>query len=158
MRVLFLDVDGVLNRHDWNDEAGSNNLSSWCVRQLNRVLSVTQAKVVVTSAWRYIILGNDMTLKGFSYMLRTHGVTKDIDIVGVTCSDEQIPRRGDQITRWIRDSGDVAQYCVVDDGGTKEDGAWDDLGIGQHPCVFVDGQRGLTQQDADNVIGLLGAS
>lgn len=43
MKVLFLDVDGVLNGHEWDDEAKSCNIRRECVKHLNRVVRETGA-------------------------------------------------------------------------------------------------------------------
>ena len=71
---LFLDIDGVLNGHEWDDEAKSCNIRRECVARLNRVVASTGCKIVISSAWRYMIHCQQMSLTGFWYMLRTHGL------------------------------------------------------------------------------------
>lgn len=39
--VLFLDIDGVLNGHEFNAEAESNTLRRDCVERFNRVRQIT---------------------------------------------------------------------------------------------------------------------
>ena len=51
MKVIFLDIDGVLNKHGW-----SQNKTSWMedskVEMIGRLCKDTGAKVVLASNWR----------------------------------------------------------------------------------------------------------
>ena len=173
MKILFLDIDGVLNGHEWDDEAKSCNIRRECVAHLNRVVRETGCRIVLSSAWRYIVHGGDMTLRGFGYMLRTHGVVTEVGatrlIVGLTRKDDDSvdPKglRPDERARQIRDwlkvemplderrapngLDTLAAFAAVDD---------EDHGFAEHgiPFVKTDGKRGLTAADADRLIELLG--
>jgi hypothetical protein len=157
-KLIFLDVDGVLNAHEWVGEAESCDVRRDCVSRLNRIIRETGAKVVISSAWRYMVLGGAMTLDGFAYMLRTHGLTAGAEIIGLTCPDEQIPLRGDQIADWLfrrQVTNPPPRYVVLDDddGG----GVIQCQGRHDHPFVHVDGSAGLTDADADRAIAILNA-
>jgi hypothetical protein len=65
MKIIFLDFDGVLNHQDWYrrrmDEIRDNEIFNHypfyefdpdSVNQLNRIIELTGAKVVVSSTWR----------------------------------------------------------------------------------------------------------
>lgn len=56
-KVLFLDIDGVLNAHFFDVDAQSSHIKPKCVERLNRVLKATRCALVISSAWRYMILG-----------------------------------------------------------------------------------------------------
>lgn len=165
MKVLFLDIDGVLNGHDWDDEAMSCNVRRECVKRLNRVVAETGCRVVLSSAWRYIVHGGDMTLRGFGYMLRTHGLVADRAgrlFVGLTDEDAEpcvpgdsdVGERGRQCRKWLDDYAarpaafKVSAFAAVDD----ED---HDFAASSIPAVITDGSRGLTDDDADRLIRLL---
>ncbi len=165
MKVLFLDIDGVLNAHEWDDEAKSCHIRRECVKHLNRVIVATNCKIVLSSAWRYIVLGGSMTWTGFEYMLRTHGLIGEADrrvIVGHTRADDpsvidpaNLPpdERARQIKDWLAWRNEyspvVSAFAAVDDL---------DLGFAAHgiPFVQTDGTRGLTGADAERLIDLLG--
>lgn len=170
MKVLFLDIDGVLNGHEWDDEAKSCNIRRECVKHLNRVVRETGCRIVLSSAWRYIVIGDDMTLKGFGYMLRTHGLLADCAsrnlIVGHTRADDpscdpadlKIDERAVQIREWLaewqrlgRAVVPVAAYAAVDD---------EEQGFALHgiPAVITDGKLGMTAADADRLIEILNAT
>ncbi len=112
--LLFLDIDGVLNSHDAN-EYRINSIHRDKIARLNQIVQATGAEIVISSAWRYMILGAAMTLDGFRYMLVTHGLAPFVKIIGHTKSDEQIPERGDQITDYLTTFG-WRPYAVLDDG------------------------------------------
>lgn len=156
MRFLFLDVDGCLNDHKWNDLAGSTTLDRRCVNELNRILhTVPRVGVVLSSAWRYMIANKALTLLGFKYLLQTHGVTKDINLVGITPPDERIPTRGMQIRHWLdnyegRSMFECESFVVLDDA---PDGMC--FCPVEHRLVKTDGKVGLTAADADRVIAML---
>lgn len=154
MRVLFLDIDGVLNGHEWCAEAESNMIRPSCVAELNRIVrAVPRLGVVLSSAWRYMVLQKALDLVGFTYLLRTHGVSKDLSLVGYTVADEVEPSRGRQIQRWRRemeDVFDIESYVILDDVPEGLD-FWP---VGNR-LVKTDGKVGLTWKEADRVIHLL---
>lgn len=147
MSVIFLDVDGVLNDH-------GQMMNLYCgihsdkVNLLNVVLDTTNAQIVISSAWRYMIINGSMTLKGFENLLLTHGLKCHNKVIGHTCSDECIKTpfaRGFQISKWISDNNYAGKYVVVDDL---------DLGISaaNHPFVQTDGSIGLTQENIKQIL------
>lgn len=164
MRVLFLDIDGVLNDHTWLPEVLCGQIHGDCVYELNRVLRATDARLVLSSAWRYLFYRGEMTLQGLEWLLRSHGVLAN-RLVGITRRDTMVrgpysgkpaewpldDERGQQITDWLCQHGGhhgVTRYAVVDDL---------DPGItaAGHPFVRTDGRRGLMPADADRLIELL---
>ena len=59
MKIIFLDIDGVLNSDTWekskafkNGVYPSNSFDPFSVQLLNNIINETQAKVVLTSTWR----------------------------------------------------------------------------------------------------------
>lgn len=148
--VLFLDIDGVLNGHNFDEASKSSSLDPACVARLNRVLDTTGCALVISSAWRYMIIGGAMTLSGFEYMLRTHGVHCKSGVIGHTGRDVRVSdmnERGEQIRAWLAAHPEVTSYAVVDDM---------QLGFDGMPVVRTDGQRGLEDAHADALITLLG--
>lgn len=150
MRLLFLDIDGVLNGHEKN-AAGVCGIRPDCAVQLNRVLEKTGCRLVITSAWRYLIHSGVMTRTGFERMLQTHGINAYERIEGLTRPDANLSdkhERGKQIRDYLQGK-QLEAYAVVDDDG--------EIGIPEagHPFVKTDGKVGLTDADADRLIELL---
>jgi hypothetical protein len=150
--VLFLDIDGVLNDHTYDERAESTTILRPCVERLNRVLDATGCVVVISSAWRYMVLGQAMSLHGFEYLLRTHGVRCSGRVAGTTGRDRDTTdrtERGRQVRAWLEayGRGDGERWAVVDDLA---------LGFEGMPFVHTNGLVGLTDADAERLIELLG--
>lgn len=166
MKVLFLDIDGVLNAHEFDESVMCGQIHKDKVELLNRVLLETDAKIVLSSAWRYLVHRGEMNLRGMEWLLRSHGVLAD-RLIGITRPDTMhngeyngVPgtwpvhnERGQQITDWLHTSigmvgAKPALYAVVDDL---------DLGIidAGHPLVLTDGTKGLHAEDCDRLIAIL---
>lgn len=174
MKILFLDIDGCLNTHEpLCPEALCGRLHGDKVARLNRVLRETDARIVLSSAWRYLVYRKEMTVRGLDWLLRSHGVIA-FRLAGITAPDTMMKdemewngkgewplekERGKQIANWISEWNGatwrnelefpaVARHAVVDDL---------DLGISAvgHPFVQTDGKVGITDADADRLIELL---
>lgn len=151
MKVLFLDIDGVLNGHEKLPGSQYCGIRPDCVARLNHVLKETGAKIVVSSAWRYLILGGSMTLDGFGYLLTTHGLLSEP--IGHTRRDvsETVTDRGRQCREWLDAHPGVTAFCAVDDMASD----FAEHGI---PLVQTVGTLGLTADDAGRLIEVLNGS
>lgn len=159
---IFLDIDGVLNDHTRHAN-GYCGMTDRCVTAFNRVLAdVPEAKIVLTSAWRYACLSLEMSSKGFEIMMLTHGVAAKDRVRGCTASDEAVCGEG-QSREWLKAHG-VEIRCTQIDWYLKADinhcaacVVIDDLDLSLPNFVRTDGDTGLTEADADKVIGILQA-
>lgn len=159
--LLFLDLDGCLNTHDVDPEVLCGHIHTDKVARLNYILRETDARIVLSSAWRYIVYRNEMTLAGMDWLFRSHGILAG-RLIGITREDTMVREiytgdpstwpmvneRGQQITDWRAENGHAGPYVVIDDL---------DLGISEagHPFVWCDGKVGLTDEQAEVCIGLL---
>lgn len=140
--ILFLDIDGVLNPMV---RKGRAMIDPDCVEHLNNVITSTGCDIVISSAWRYLVLQGSMTVGGFGYLLQTHGVINRV--IGTTELDIDFDaRRCDQILKYM--AGETCPYAVVDDS---------DFGFtaNKMPFVKTDPRLGLTGEDAIKLIDLL---
>ena len=161
MKLLFLDFDGVLNDHYIPDGVSCGLIYWEKIQLVNHILRNTGAKIVVSSAWRYLIHRGEMNLKGLSWLLQSHGLLAD-SLIGITDKDTDpkdwdgnpsswvhTNERGQQISTWLAFCDEpVERYVVIDDL---------DLGITdhKHPFLHVDGTTGLRKEQADEVIKVL---
>jgi hypothetical protein len=146
--ILFLDIDGVLNGH-LKLASGYCGIEPHCVEQLNRITDATGAGIVLTSAWRYMMLGGAMSLRGFRYLLKTHGITGTL--VDHTVADEEVEGRNKQIEMWLRRHNSIngeCRFAILED--LVMEWGW----LADH-VIQTNGQAGLTEADADLVIDLL---
>lgn len=125
MKVIFLDIDGVLvtERHlkrcDENNQPsmiGRNHVfDPVCVTLLNRLIAETDAKIVVSSVWRY-----GRTVSQLQNIFNERGVV--CEVVGVTLDLEKkfgqlyrsVPR-GVEIAAYLERHKDVDKWCILDD-------------------------------------------
>ena len=108
MKVIFLDIDGVLNSAE-TMKMGIH-LDNKRVVLFNGILKETDAKVVISSSWR---IGK--TVKEIKTYLRLAGLRMSRNIIGFTPT-LHTGVRGDDIDSWLRDNKEVTQYVIVDDG------------------------------------------
>lgn len=119
MKLLFLDIDGVLNDHEVHYAAESCTIERSSVDVLNHILSEAGAHYVLSSAWRYLIHRGEMNLIGLDWMLRSHGIIAN-RLHGVTRRDTMVngkplPReRGAQISEYLRVT-QCTRHVVLDD-------------------------------------------
>jgi hypothetical protein len=151
--LLFLDIDGVLNGH----EQHANKFCGIGATQaafLNQILAdVPDLQIVVSSAWRYMILGGAMTLKGFEHLLQTHGVCAYNRLHGHTEADltDEIlgggpppyGGRAELIERYV-DQHQPSAWAVVDD-----------LLLAVDNFVQTDPKRGLTEANVADIVTIL---
>lgn len=136
-RVIFLDVDGVLNsvanRFDGIDRVN--------VEQLNRLVEQTGAYVVISSTWRS--LGTPMVAE----ILRNHGFTGDVR--GITPHLLR-SHRGLEIEAFLREPDDRPTSIVILDDDN-------DMGAMLPFLVQTDARVGLTDGDVERAVAILEA-
>lgn len=79
MKLIFLDIDGVLvtSRHMVQSKKYfGHEFDPECVRNLQEVLEITEAKIVVSSSWR-----EGRTLKQLQSIFEINGIK---NVIGMT--------------------------------------------------------------------------
>ena len=110
MKVIFLDVDGVLNSDEYFEKTKGLNLQGIYqdidvekIKLLKKAVDETGAKVVLTSSWRYT--KNTIKLKE---------LLKEYEIfVDATPFIEN--KRGLEIKKWLLDNQNVDDFVILDD-------------------------------------------
>lgn len=117
MRVIFLDVDGVLNdiHSRTRSPSGFIGIDDDKVRVLRQIVKQTGAKIVLTSTWKRewdaipelrepegVYLSNKLWRRGLCILDKT-------DDAG----DPSL--RGAGIQRWLQSHGNVSSWLVLDD-------------------------------------------
>jgi hypothetical protein len=108
MKVIFLDIDGVLNSSETMKEGVY--LDNKKVLLLNEVITETDAKVVISSSWRI-----GQTVKEIKTFLKLAGLRRHPNIIGFT-PNLKTGFRGDEVESWLQKHKEVTQYVIVDDG------------------------------------------
>jgi hypothetical protein len=149
-KVVFLDVDGVLNsqeavnagRTSQNSKLTGNDwwanlIDPMAVQRLNRLLEQTGAKVVVTSTWRI-----NAGVRWLQAVLEQRGFQGEV--VSVTPRLHGLPRK-EEIEAWLQIMRPTA-YVVLDDDTDAEI-----VGL----TVLCSEHTGLTDDDVDTAIAIL---
>jgi hypothetical protein len=147
MRILFLDVDGVLNsrRSEIAHTAGVvpptpglpshfNDIDWVAVGLVATLCKRLNVMVVVSSSWR----------ESFTWQ-QLRDLFK-LPIIDAT--DQEAGVRGDQIQRWLDKNPEVTEYAIVDDNGGM-------LASQQDHFVQTDWDEGLTYADSARLRDIL---
>lgn len=157
-RILFLDIDGVLNSaaylkqnpgcFDRSGHEAWHMIDEAAVARLNRVLDATDADVVLSSTWRLLNALADVRgwLKRRGFTGKLIGKTPDIGKSpgGVLVLS---PERGHEIQAWLNDQDDVVSFVIVDDNS--------DMAHLKPRLVQTTWAEGLLDVHVDRLIALL---
>ena len=134
MKVIFLDIDGVLNcAKTPNPRKLPYVVDPKLLRRFERLVERTKAKVVLASTWRYDPAG--------IFSARHWGI-RFIDVI----PDMPGRPRRDEILAWLKHHPRVKRFAVIDD----EDDELDELPLFQ-PSAAI----GLTAEIAKGVADYL---
>lgn len=135
MKIIFLDVDGVLN--------SEQDLFSWTIESdkylilLACIVRRTNAKIVISSSWRNCGLLDTLKKRLNDFSMSIYDKTKDIG------------ERGLEIKDWLDSHSDVESFVILDD---------EDFDIQDYfPDNFVQTSMkiGLQKEDAEKCIAIL---
>jgi len=149
VRVIFLDVDGVLNIESRSYKTfmrpRGQHIEEHLVKRLDYIISQTEAKIVVSSSWKTMMedLKMQMEEAGFSNW--------DV-VIGKTEINSKL--RGDQILECVEHLKHIDSYVVLED---EPDIVCGDkcASIPSEKVVRVDKKNGLTDQNVDEAIKIL---
>lgn len=145
MKIIFLDIDGVLNSWESFKEFKTMwILSPENIKQLNRIIEATGAKIVISSSWR-----NCKEIKDNlnDYLINDCGIKGEI--IGKTPLVSFHRRRGLEIKTWLDDwqGESIEQFVILDDDS--------DMIPLMHRLCKINIQVGLTEERADEAIKML---
>jgi len=127
MKVVFLDIDGVLvtehyllqleqNRHSWRDKQGHAHFCPRCLANFEQLIKQTEAKVVLSSTWRFFLadtVGVPEFFKSREVKFKIYDVTPTLLFSSKKMSEQ--PTRGEEIQSWLNVHPKVTHYCILDD-------------------------------------------
>ena len=148
MKVIFLDIDGVLNSWRWYKDQTlkgkhvsmlpDDQIDPKAVTRLNTIIERTGAKVVVSSTWRL-----NRTVAQLAEILGSKGFTGEV--IGKTGRrGGPRPQRGDEIQDWLNENVGVERFVIIDDDS--------DMVHLMDRLVQTGMKKGLTQALAEEVV------
>jgi hypothetical protein len=126
MPVIFLDIDGVLNRTGWFTKSRQRVVDKDLLTTFKALIEETDAQVVLASTWRHD--------PGGIAAARQLGIPFD-DIL----PDLRPKSRGDEVRQWLAVHPNSGRFAVIDD---------DDDGYGSMPLFQPNPRHGLTPKVA----------
>ena len=129
MKVIFLDIDGVLNSNFWNDthqrEISDGTLvDEEKVKILATLVNRTGAKIILHSGWRFWFDAQLKPLRVEAERLVERLAKEGLSLDGLTpdLTTEEIRRtkkfslvKADEILAWLKLHDDVDGWIVLDD-------------------------------------------
>ena len=129
MKVIFLDIDGVLNSNFWNGShqreiSDGTLIDEEKVKLLAILVKRTGAKIILHSGWRFWF---DSELKPFRTEskrlveifaqegMSIDGVTPDLTTEDIRKTKKFSLVKADEILMWLNAHEDVAEWLVLDD-------------------------------------------
>ena len=156
MKIIFLDVDGVLNDEDYY-VAGKTNLpyplcefNPESVRTLNHIIEKTNAKIVLSASMR----GDG--IEQCRNLFEAVGIKGEIiSITPYVTNDYSV--RGNEILKWLHDNDKYKpfSYMNTDHDYVILDDDSDMLLQQKHNFFQISPKIGLTMYDADKIIKFL---
>lgn len=149
MKVIFLDIDGVLNVYPQGRDEFGDIFHEHFMKNLQTLIKETGAKIVVSSTWR---------MNGLSEIKRMWKYRNlSGDVIGVTPIFEIVPR-GKEIHAWLVDHPEVVKYVIIDDDTDMLEHQMDYFvktsdNIDHEDCVDVG--YGLTKKCTEQAIKIL---
>lgn len=162
MKLIFLDIDGVLNNDKflkrlrgvsvdyYTDKVlyGSMMIDKFAVRRLQQIVSATDARIVISSSWREVFSLDEIRemLDGKLKSLNTESM---LDIIGRTMSN--LTTRRNQIVSWLNSTcEDIEAFVILED--------CEDMYELEKFTVRTSPATGLTDFDVEHAIKLLNRS
>ena len=160
MRVIFLDVDGVLNNLNFLYEQfrrsnipNIKGLDNNNLKALQKLVELTDAKLILSSTWRSYFddnlkplnndhnPGKDLIKKLNEYNLKLTGKTSE------TLEYKGFPRSY-VIKKWLDEHPEVDSFVIIDDNAIMGEFTYTNL-------VEVDKTVGLTMNDVIKAVTIL---
>jgi hypothetical protein len=149
--IIFLDIDGVLIAYP-EGEPTTPAFTPRCVEAFRMILAaVPSARVVLATTWRLPLHVNRLHEQWLG-----HGFPESLAIDGTPDlrNDPSVSRfhlRGMEIRAWLDAHPEVSRWVAIDDDRMAIEGILDN-----DQCVFTNPARGLTDQEAERAVGILG--
>ena len=162
-KVLFLDIDGVLNTKEFHSKMKKDTpkdeygyaFDPVAVANLKHIIEETDAEIVISSSWKFHGVAKlrkmwkQRNLPGHILDITPNTVSDEI-LLNANLDDMELGVcRGNEIKEWLSmHKGEVSNYVIIDD--------FDDLLPEQEEhAVLTETLIGLTERDAENAIKIL---
>ena len=162
-KVIFLDIDGVLNTKWWYTQMNRNtpkdkygyDFDPKAVANLRRIVEETGADIVISSSWKCMGLSEmedmweERNLPGKVIGLTPNSVSDELLVDADIDSIKLFHIRGEEIKEWMARHGkQVSNYTIIDDMDNM-------LPDQQSHFVQTNPEEGITEEDVQKTIKIL---
>lgn len=153
MKVIFLDIDGVLNSRAYIQQVGDlfddpkHQIDPLAVTRLNFLTKTTGAKIVVSSTWRLAFYKEPNGLVLLQECMSGYGITGEV--IGMTGNDAWgTDRRGQEIQDYLWNHPEIEKFVIIDDDS--------DMGNLLPYLIQTTFDEGLQNDHVDQAVAVLG--
>ena len=162
-KVIFLDIDGVLNTKWWYNQMDRNTpkdkygyaFDPKAVANLRRIVEETGADIVISSSWKCMGLSEmedmweERNLPGKVIGITPNSVSDELLVDADIDSIKLFHIRGEEIKEWMARHGkQVSNYTIIDDMDNM-------LPDQQSHFVQTNPEEGITEEDVQKTIKIL---
>lgn len=124
IKIIFLDIDGVLNSSQYKRKIGSKfddpryQIDPFAVKRLNGIIAATNAKIVISSTWRLSFIYAANALQKMQDCFMDYEINDIVDFTPQILASDETPLisfRGDEIKEWLETNKDISNFVVLDD-------------------------------------------
>lgn len=165
IKVIFLDVDGVLNYKSWRDHQLNYSMKNIepvdpkKVKLISKIIKKTKAKVVFSSSWRFIMKPENpqyFNKKSRVYKVKRLFNKYNIKIADVTgCDfvspDKKLFGRGCEIQTYLDNHPEIYNYAIIDDAAAELQNFIDS----PHMFLTYFENEGITEKQCEEIIRFL---
>lgn len=150
MKIIFLDIDGVLYTTNYykylinkNKKIRDKNgyvFDPKAIKNFNDIINSTNAKIVISSTWRR------MGLNRLKEIFKERNIKGDIiDITPISTLEDFYFCRGEEIEKWLTYNGVPDKLAIIDDSS---------IGDGYFPKHFFKTkfEDGITEEIKEKII------
>ena len=166
MKVIFLDIDGVLNHSGYQDDI----VDPKKIILLKKLVKLTNAKIVLSSSWRrkydkYGNLVDDTSYKIIKKILKKYNleiyseienyvsnevISNEITINEILNSNTDDNDRAIYIVKWLNNHPEVTSFVILDDFG-----GWTKYNLTDHVIRTNYWDGGLKDNHINEAINIL---
>jgi|ERR1035437_7729574 hypothetical protein len=138
MRIIFLDIDGVLNNGNAAGVFHESSTIPYCVEVLNYILEKSGAKIVLISSWK-----DAFDFEVIKKLLYNRGI-KPKSIVACTEKDVQ---KEPGMTKFIKDNkSKIESFVIIDNDINFINGDFEDF------VIRTNTKTGITEEEIELVL------
>jgi len=157
MKVIFLDIDGVLNSQRLIEKNENEKIDINAVKLLKNLIDKSGAVIVLSSGRRLWFDDNMVTDDAEAkylydilcqYGITIYGKTPDFSTDEIRTKRTFKDVKAKEIAAWLEKHYDVDKYVILDDLNLENDQIIANL-------VQIDGKIGITEEDVNHAIDIL---